>query len=450
VRELPLDEREADDHDDNETLTRAERDERARAARWVHYPGSSAEENVERESFKEAEQTLLAVEREARRESARRGPILLDLDRAEDVLAPDDAPLGLGRREHLGHLVACGGQGGLGNPHFVSAVNRSPKWATKGRRGGRVTLELELKLLADVGLVGVPNAGKSTLLRAITGGRAKSEVAAYAFTTLNPVVGVVRVADDGTFEGGVQGQMVFDESAVEERLEREQENGWAGSQVVCPAARDSMGLLEDHADVSSGSQATSRDIAELLGNHHSESDIPLPQEPPEHAYRPGHDFDLAETFRFTIADNPGLIHRASENVGLGHSFLRSMERSLALVYVVDLSAPAPWDDVRVLRDELERYQAGLSLKARLIVANKADLLAGEEEEGEEVARAREKLRRLEEFVRNEMVGAVDVDGRHARPLDVIPVSAKYAQNLRKVVAALRGYVEEARASTGSA
>ncbi|KAN0138214.1 P-loop containing nucleoside triphosphate hydrolase protein [Lactarius tabidus] len=143
-----------------------------------------------------------------------------------------------------------------------------------------------------------------------------------------------------------------------------------------------------------------------------------------------------ETFRFTIADNPGLIEDASDNVGLGHSFLRSMERSLALVYVVDLSGPAPWDELRMLKEELEKYKPGMSARARMVIANKADLL-GSDGDLEEVQLARAKLARLEEFVRTSM----DNDGR---TLDVVPTSAKYSQNLRGVVHKLRTYVEEAR------
>jgi GTP-binding protein len=147
----------------------------------------------------------------------------------------------------------------------------------------------------------------------------------------------------------------------------------------------------------------------------------------------GHDFDLIEEFRFTIADNPGLISRASEDVGLGHSFLRSMERSLALVYVVDLSAPAPWDELRVLRDELEAYQHGMSARARMVIANKADLLGGDDRDPQLVEDARRKLQKLVKFIEDEF-----------GPLDIVPVSAKFSNNLTKVVGLMRGYVEEAR------
>ena len=253
-----------------------------------------------------------------------------------------------------------------------------------------MTLELELKLLADIGLVGAPNAGKSTLLRALTAGRARSTVAGYAFTTLNPVVGVVRVAEDGSIFGGEDESQgaVYDETVVEKQREKE----LMGS-----------GTFED---------IPTRNRA--LGDAH-------------------------EAFRFTIADNPGLIEDASDNVGLGHSFLRSMERSLALIYVIDLSGPETWDELRMLREELEKYKTGMSKQARMVIANKADLLAAEGDL-EEAQFARAKLARLEGFVRDEM----DHDDR---VLDVVPTSGKYSQNLRSVLRKLRTYVEEARSAS---
>ena len=397
VRELPRgDPRRMPDEWETEEeaytlLDKDERRQRWRERRWVHYP-TYEDDNTGRSAFKQAEWDLGRAERAMRAARRQRdaAPLVLDLDHLPpDATRAPDAPLGLPRVRQLGTLVASGGAPGYGNPLFHSMANPSPKFATRGYEGERVTLELELKLLADVGLVGAPNAGKSTLLRAMTGGRARSAIAGYAFTTLNPVVGVVRVAADGSFVGGEDGA-VYGETGVERQRERE--------------------LME------SGAYADS-----LTRNQGS-----LTRDSYKHL----------ETFRFTIADNPGLIEDASDNVGLGHSFLRSMERSLALVYVVDLSGPAPWDELRMLQEELEKYKPGMSARARMVIANKADLL-GSDGDPEEVRLARAKLARLEEFVRTNMVN-------DDRALDVLPTSAKYSQNLRSVVHKLRTYVEEAR------
>ncbi|KAF9530559.1 GTPase [Crepidotus variabilis] len=387
-----------------EGLSPADKRAKMRQRRWVHYPGYQ-EVNEDRDTFKDAETTFFKSERTRKYEQRRKAMeelIFLDLDKEETFERPVDAPLGTRHRDSLGHLVAAGGLGGFGNPHFVTSENRTPRFGTRGLEGEYLTLSLELKLLADVGLVGMPNAGKSTLLRALTGGRAKSEVAGYAFTTLNPVIGIVRVAADGTFEGSISPQTVHDETWREELSEKERlEKG-----------EDAYALTRNQ----------------------------LPNNVPETSLTPtrsGHHFDIFETFRFTVADNPGLISRASENVGLGHAFLRSMERARALVYVVDLSANEPWEELRVLQEELEKYQPGMSSKARIVVANKGDLLAGDGDPAE-VEQAKEKLRKLEEFVRTEMVTA---DGR---TLDVVPTSAKFSQNLHRLVSLMQTYVQEER------
>ncbi|KAF9011810.1 GTPase [Cyathus striatus] len=413
VRELPRDDpRRAKDawEAEEEVLSALPRDEKIkkmREARWLHYPGAEYDNEL-REPFKEAEEAMFAYDRERRYEHFKRTrdkPIFMDLDKEVTVERSVDAPLGTRRQENLGYMVASGGPGGFGNPHFTSIEHRSPKFASRGLWGERITLSLELKLLADIGLVGMPNAGKSTLLRALTGGRAKTEVAGYAFTTLNPVIGIVRVAEDGTYEGSLSGQQVHDETRVEElRMKEMMENGELA-----------------HALTPNQDAAQRQDSVDF----------------DETQYRRGHYFDVYETFRFTIADNPGLISQASEDVGLGHAFLRSIERSLALVYVVDLSAPEPWEELRVLRDELEAYQSGMSTKARMVIANKADLLVADDDPTA-VEEAKEKLKNLEAYVKREMILPT------GQELDVVPTSAKYSQNLTKVVRLMQSYIEEAR------
>ncbi len=172
-------------------------------------------------------------------------------------------------------VLAKGGRGGRGNTHYVTSVNRAPKTFQLGEEGEVFDFELELKTVADVGLVGYPNAGKSTLLRALSA--AKPKTAPYPFTTLHPNVGVVE--------------------------------------------------LEDYS-------------------------------------------------RFTVADIPGLIDGASENVGLGHAFLRHIERCRMFCYVLDMAGVDgrdPLNDLVCLRKELDAYEEGLSQRAFVLVANKMDL-----------------------------------------------------------------------------
>lgn len=168
-------------------------------------------------------------------------------------------------------LVAQGGRGGRGNASFKSATNQAPRQTTKGEAGEDRWLKLELRLLADVGLVGLPNAGKSTLLSRMS--RARPKIADYPFTTLEPYLGIVRG------------------------------DGWRS---------------------------------------------------------------------FTMADLPGLIEGASRGAGLGHQFLRHVERTRLLVHVVDVNAD-PVRAYRQVRAELEAYGRGLAEKPEIVAANKVDV-----------------------------------------------------------------------------
>ena len=175
-------------------------------------------------------------------------------------------------------IVGRGGRGGLGNTHFKTATHQAPRHAQKGEPGEERWLRLELRLIADIGLVGLPNAGKSTLLAAVTA--AQPKIADYPFTTLEPNLGVMDLGDE------------------DER-------------------------------------------------------------------------------RPTIADVPGLIEGASGGAGLGHAFLRHVERTRVLVHVVDGSARDPEWDHEVIREELRAHDPALLDKPMLVAFNKIDLSAAQ-------------------------------------------------------------------------
>src|SRR5690554_5955284 len=176
--------------------------------------------------------------------------------------------------------LAAGGQGGLGNLHFKSSTNRAPRQFTTGKEGEQRRLRLELKVLADVGLLGMPNAGKSTLISKVSNARPK--IADYPFTTLHPNLGVVRTSPSRSF---------------------------------------------------------------------------------------------------VIADIPGLIEGASEGAGLGHDFLRHIERTRVLVHVLDSSGSEgrnSAEDFYKINEELFQYNEKLRDKPQIIVANKTDLPSSQE------------------------------------------------------------------------
>jgi GTPase len=176
-------------------------------------------------------------------------------------------------------MVARGGRGGLGNVHFKTPTNQAPREAQLGEPGQEVTLALELKLIADVGLVGFPNAGKSTLLSVISA--AQPKIADYPFTTLVPQLGVVEVGD-----------------------------------------------------ISRGNGVS-----------------------------------------FVVADIPGLIEGAAQGVGLGHEFLRHVERTKLLLHLIDGGATdrEPWDEFEAINRELLEYSEHLATRPQIVVLTKMDL-----------------------------------------------------------------------------
>ncbi len=181
-------------------------------------------------------------------------------------------------------MVARGGRGGLGNTHFATATHQAPREAQKGEPGEERWITLELRLIADVGLVGYPNAGKSTLLSVVTA--AQPKIADYPFTTLSPNLGVV-----------VVGQ---------------------------PGSRDEID--------------------------------------------------------FVLADIPGLIEGAAQGVGLGHEFLRHIDRTRLLIHMLDGASLErdPWQDFQTINQELREYDERLATRPQIVVLNKMDLPEAQE------------------------------------------------------------------------
>ncbi len=175
------------------------------------------------------------------------------------------------------NILARGGRGGAGNMNFATSVKQSPRFSKPGGKGEEFQLKLELKLLADVGLIGYPNVGKSTIISTVS--QAKPQVANYHFTTLSPILGVVKYSDE---------------------------------------------------------------------------------------------------FSFVMADIPGLIEGAWQGAGLGHKFLRHIERCRLLVHVVDISGSEgrdPIEDFKIINDELKKFNPKFAERPMLVAGNKCDIAA---------------------------------------------------------------------------
>lgn len=219
-------------------------------------------------------------------------------------------------------VVLKGGRGGKGNKNYATATMQVPKYAQPGQQAKELWVILELKVIADVGLVGFPNVGKSTLLSMVS--NAKPKIANYHFTTLNPNLGVV---------------------------------------------------------------------------------------------------DLPGADGFVIADIPGLIEGASEGIGLGHEFLRHIERTKVIIHMVDAASSEgrdPIDDIHKINAELEAYNPEIAAKPQIIAANKIDLIYGEDEDPVERLRA--------EF--------------EPKGIKVFPISAATKKGLKELLFAAKNMLDE--------
>ena len=211
-------------------------------------------------------------------------------------------------------IVLKGGRGGLGNQHFATPTMQAPKYAKPGQEAIEIEVKLELKVIADVGLVGFPNVGKSTFLSRVT--NAQPKIANYHFTTLQPNLGVV---------------------------------------------------------------------------------------------------DMEEGFGFVIADIPGLIEGASEGIGLGHEFLRHIERTKVMIHIVDAAGVEgrdPIADIKAINKELEAYNPELLKKPQVIAANKIDAIYGDE---------------------NEIIASLKAEFEEKEGIKVFPISAVSGKGLKELL-----------------
>jgi GTP-binding protein len=282
-------------------------------------------------------------------------------------------------------LLSTGGRGGRGNYHFASSTNRSPIEFTEGVDGQVRYLRVELKTIADIGLVGMPNAGKSSFLRSVS--RCRTAVGDYAFTTLHPFLGTI--------------QFPAQRVPLNDNYGRPSENH--SSELVKTEPVNGVQFIRSTEDENS---------------------------------------KILPPFSFNIADIPGIIRGAAEhNRGLGHAFLRHIERSRLLVYVLDISQPHAWDDFMTLIKELERHQPGMALQKRgLVIANKADIVSTDLLSDDDNNDPNGRLA-LTELNFQQFHSRLLADERF-KGWEAIPVSAKYRKNVTKVLWRMREIVEE--------